>query len=106
MAKLEVTESMITEAMDTGSQRGLLVQGVKRTDVAELLRRTLALAGSRDGSQWNCRVVYRGNPERGRLVGPSTEQRGYFYVEVENGPRLHVHGNEIYPNSTYKASRS
>lgn len=107
MAKIDVTNSMISEAMDVGTKTGLFGPNPKREDVVKLIQSVLSLVGTKELERFNCRVasVHARGDVRGRIVGPDGSQRGYFVVETEDGRQLHVHGNELFPYSTYKAAR-
>ncbi|MGZ7175999.1 hypothetical protein ACXKTX_20480 [Burkholderia gladioli] len=104
MAKIEVTESMIAEAMDVGTRSGLFAPNPKREDVVKMIQGVLSLVGNRDAERFNCRVQSPDGKQelRGWIVGPSDEGRGRFRVETEDGRQMSVHGNDIYPYSTSK----
>ncbi|MBR7969082.1 hypothetical protein [Burkholderia cenocepacia] len=104
MAKIEVTNSMIAEAMDIGTKTGLFAPSPKRDDVIKMIEGVLSFVGTHAADRFNCRVrTADGKTEvRGRIVGPAPERRGFFRVETEDGKQLFLSGNEIYPYSTYK----
>ncbi|MBU9373426.1 hypothetical protein KTE28_03645 [Burkholderia multivorans] len=105
MAKIEVTNSMIAEAMDIGTKSGLFVSNPRREDVVKMIQGVLSVVGNRDAEKFNCRVRSPDGKQdlRGRIIGPAPERRGFFRVETEDGRQIFLSGNEIYPYSTYKA---
>lgn len=106
MTKIDVTDSMIAEAMDIGSRTGLFVQNPKRSDVVKLIQSVLSLVRAQGPDRFNCRVRdVSGTHVRARIIGPAPEQRGFFRVETEHGKQLFLSGNEIYPYSSYKPGR-
>ncbi|WP_158683416.1 hypothetical protein [Burkholderia sp. BE12] len=104
MAKIEVTNSMISEAMDIGTKSGLFAPNPRRDDVVKMIQGVLSVVGNRDAEKFNCRVRSPDGKQdlRGRIVGPAPERRGFFRVETEDGQQLFLSGNEIYPYSIYK----
>ncbi|KVO28330.1 hypothetical protein WJ74_25695 [Burkholderia ubonensis] len=105
MAKIDVTNSMIAEAMDIGTRSGLFAPNPRREDVIKMIQGVLSVVGNRDADRFNCRVRSPDGKKdlRGLIVGPAPERLGFFRVETEDGQQLFLSGNEIYPYSTYKS---
>jgi hypothetical protein len=95
--RIDVSEAMIAAAQEAGKRSGAFASTARHADVRRVLQAALgAMSEELRGARFDLVVSTGITRKKARFFGAS-HQRGYLYVECEDGQRLHVHANEIEP---------